>query len=281
MPKLFPDINSLKDYQTSDKSETIYSACEALNVIAKQVLDGNGMQNFCVPIEDAPIAGLFNKQRLLFSHFFKSYVEGDSEICAIFNRIIYESYIKMLYLIEHPEEVNNYRACAFKTHLRIFEEIGDNPITYVMKLKFDHALKSNKLTIEDIRNAPKSLGNKSFFDLQKEFISEKSYAPLYAQPSDCLHSGWNDIRQYYLFYDDESENFILDSDYHAPLKLHYLIAMADLFFCGLREFLSFLKGKGLTLVESKLNFLIEIHNILNWGFEDAMSIYENDPESLL
>lgn len=282
MAALYPEISSLSDYQKSDKESLIDSICEGLSAIAKRVLDIDGEKCFAVPVEYAPIVGLFNKQRILFKHFCDAYNNQDSEICALFNRILFEAYIKMLYLIDHPEESKSYRALSFKSHIRILDEIGDNPITNVFKKKFEFALKSNGLTVDEIKSAPKNLGNKSFYELLKEYMSEKAYAPLYSQPSDSLHSGWNDIRQYYMFYDDDSDSFVIDTDYHAPLKLHYLIAVADLFFDGFRDFLVFLKDEiGFILEDTYVNILAEMRKLLNFGLEDAMITYESNPDSLL
>lgn len=282
MNKLFPDITSLTDYQNSEKETIIADLCDGLSAIAKRVLDINGKQCLAVPIEHAPIAGLFNKQRILFKHFCNAYHNQDSEICALFNRILFETCIKMFYLIDHPEESKSYRALSFKSHIKILDEIGENPITNVFRKKFEYALKSNGLTIEEIKSAPKRLGNKSFHDLLKEYMSEKAYTPLYSQPSDSLHSGWNDIRQYYMFYDDDSDAFIIDTDYHAPLKLHYLIAVADLFFDGFRDFLCFLKDEiGFILQSPFIDILGKMRKILDFGLEDAWNTYESNPDSLL
>lgn len=282
MAALYPEISSLSDYQNSDKAILIKDVCDGLSAIAKRILDIDGEKCFAVPIEYAPIAGLFNKQRILFKHFCDAYHNQDSEICALFNRILFETYIKMLYLIDHPEESKSYRALSFKSHIRILDEIGDNPITNVFKKKFEFALKSNGLTLDEIKSAPKNLGNRSFYDLLKEYMSEKAYAPLYSQPSDSLHSGWNDIRQFYMFYDDDSDSFVIDTDYHAPLKLHYLITVADLFFDGFRDFLVFLKDEiGYILEDTYIKILAEMKKILNFGLEDALITYETNPDSLL
>lgn len=282
MAALYSEISSLSDYQNSDKANLIKDVCDGLSAIAKRVLDIDGEKCFAVPIEYAPIAGLFNKQRILFKHFCDAYHNQDSEICALFNRILFETYIKMLYLIDHPEESKSYRALSFKSHIRILDEIGDNPITNVFKKKFEFALKSNGLTLDEIKSAPKNLGNRSFYDLLKEYMSEKAYAPLYSQPSDSLHSGWNDIRQFYMFYDDDSDSFVIDTDYHAPLKLHYLITVADLFFDGFRDFLVFLKDEiGYILEDTYIEILAEMKKILNFGLEDALITYETNPDSLL
>ncbi len=282
MTVFYPEISSLSDYQKSDRENVIKDVCDSLSAIAKRVLDIDGTQCFAVPIEYAPVAGLFNKQRILFSRFCTAYNNQDSEICVLFNRILFETFVKMLYLIDHPDETINYRALSFKSHIRIINENGDNPISSVLTKKFEIALKHNRLSTDDIKSAHKNIGNKSFYDLLKEYMSEKAYAPLYGLPSDSIHSGWNDIRQYYMFYDDESDKFVIATDYHAPLKLHYLIIVADLFFDGFRDFLVFLKDKmELVLDDACINILAQIRSILDLGIEDTLITYKTNPDSLL
>lgn len=111
------DVINLLD----DDSKLILPICHNLSLIFKKMLDPQEDSFFLVEPEHAPILGLFHKLYRFFCHYIDAYESKNVDICILLNRIIYEAYVKMRYLIGHPEDIREYRALAFNnSSLKIY-----------------------------------------------------------------------------------------------------------------------------------------------------------------
>ena len=282
MSILFQGIQQVSDFESvEDKDSLIIDICYALNKLSKKILDGeDGQSCFSVPVEDAPIIGLFNKIRVLFLHSTEAFERKEPETIIIFQRILYETIFKMLFLIDNPTQKKVYQAIGYKATLQTIRNIGsDNPITKVLEHKFRRGLKNDILDIEDVDNAPNKLGGISIKNLMGEYLSNKAYAPLYGMPSDSIHSGWNEIRQFYLFYDEDSNQYVCDSDYSVNIDYKYLNQLAALFYDAIAAFLSFIDGLGFVFTDTFEIILSDIKRVIDICSNYTLNLYTNDPES--
>lgn len=88
-----------------DDSKLVYPICENILFLSNKMLNPDSDNFLAFEQDEAPITGLYHKQTRLFEQYLKAYKENNPEICFILNRILYEAYIKMLYLINHPQVV--------------------------------------------------------------------------------------------------------------------------------------------------------------------------------
>ena len=282
MSILFPEIQQLSDFDIiKDKDALIVDICYSLNKFSKKILDGeDGNSCFAIPIDDAPIIGLFNKIRIMFLRSTEAFERKEPDSIVIFQRILYEAIFKMLFLIDNPEQKRVYRAIGFKATLQTLREIGtDNPITKVLEYKFNRGIKEDGLNIDEIDQAPYKLGGVSIRNLMSRYISNKAYAPLYSMPSDSIHSGWNEIRQFYLFYDEDSNQHVCDSDYSVSIDYRYIAQLAALFYDALTAFLTFIENLGFVLTDTFNIILSDIKRVIDICGDYTIKRYDNNPES--
>ena len=138
-----------------DDSKLVYPICDNLLFFFRKMIDVSENVFFVVEQSDAPILGLFHKQVRLFGHYIDAYKANNSDICMLLNRVIYEAYIKMRYLIDHPEDIDEYRALAFKPHLNIVndDKFSNTPNLNVIRTKFVKDIEIENLSVEKITNA--------------------------------------------------------------------------------------------------------------------------------
>ena len=92
-----------------DDAKLVYPICENLLFFFRKMIDVSDNDFFVVEQSDAPILGLFHKQVRFFGHYLDAYKANNSDICMLLNRVIYEAYIKMRYLIDNPKDIDEYR----------------------------------------------------------------------------------------------------------------------------------------------------------------------------
>ncbi len=153
------DIVSLLD----DDNKLVIPICQNILFLANKMLDPESDSFLAFNKEQAPIVGLYHKQVRYFKYYVEAYQAGNADLCFLLNRIIYEAYIKMRYLMDYPYDVKEYRALSFKPHINILDnqKLSRTPHTQVLKRKFKSALEMEDLTIDDIKNARRYPGGKT------------------------------------------------------------------------------------------------------------------------
>lgn len=204
--------------------------CHNILLISYKMLDPN-KDNFVVFEQDqAPIAGLFHKQVRFFKYYIQSYEDNNPDICFLLNRIIYEAYIKMRYLIDNSEDIKEYRALSYKSHVEILNNpiLSNTPNAGVLRRKFERALNVEGFSIDDIEQARRNPGGKNFRQMQELYDHPALYSPIYSATSDSIHSGWNEIRQMYLRCDDDNKQYVVDTEYSQVLHYRMLISIGNI-----------------------------------------------------
>ena len=265
-----------------DDSKLVYPICENLLLFFRKMIDVNKDDFFVVEQVDAPILGLFHKQVRLFGHYINAYKANNSDICMLLNRVIYEAYIKMRYLIAHPEDIDEYRALAFKPHLSIVrdEKYVKTPNLTVINTKFAKDIEVEKLSEEKIDKARKYPGGKSFRQMQ-EMYEKGLYTPIYSMSSDSIHSGWNEIRQMYLRCDEENRLYFADIEYSAPLHYRLLLSIASILISSSNRYFDWVNTKYPGYVPNLTNIIKEHERVCKLIYEVIIDIYRNQPEDFL
>lgn len=199
----FSKYQNIEDIKPDLESEevVVYPICENILFVARKSLD---------PFEDdiiaydknlATIVGLFHKQMQLFSEFYTSYKDGKFHICLILQRVIYEAFIKMQYLIKYGEDTQEeYRLYSYKARKKFYDEQKDSNNGYVdvRNGKFLQDLTDDGFELSNLTRPHKSFGGKNVEQLIDEFEDKALYSSLYGMASDSIHSDWGEIRQIYL-----------------------------------------------------------------------------------
>lgn len=197
-----------------ESNDFIYSICDNVLFVMKHCIDIDKENYLIVNSNQATVLGLFNKQFRLFSHFVDCYKSNKMEICFILQRIIYEAFIKMLYLIKKGVSVQKqYRENSYRNRLDFYENTDNAQYGYlkIRNKKFILDLEEEGLSIEDIKKSKKPFPpmTQLIKELEKYNKKEKEnnskfYNSLYGIPSDPIHSDWGEIRQLYL---EKGKNF--------------------------------------------------------------------------
>lgn len=265
-----------------DDTKLVFPICDNLHLMFKKMIDISPDEFFVVEQADAPILGLFHKQVRLFGHYIDAYKANNSDICMLLNRVIYEAYIKMRYLIDHPEDSNEYRALAFKPHLKIIndEKFANAPNIKVIKTKFEKDLVIENLSEDNISSARPYPGGKNFSQMLKMY-EDGMYAPIYSMNSDSIHSGWNEIRQMYLRCDGDKRLYFADIEYSQKLHYRLLLAIASILISSSYHYFYWVNIKYPGYVPNLMNMIAEHQRVCMLINEVIIDIYNNNPDEFL
>lgn len=269
----------LPDLETEDL--LVYPICDNIIAIARKCLDPNENNYVAFNQNLATIVGMFHKQVLLFSELFSSYKEGKMHIYMIFQRVIYEAYIKMLYLINHGEEAQKeYRLFSYKARKNFYDEHlkKNNGYLSVRNNKFLYDLADDGFKLDDFTKPYKSFGGKKFNQLMEEFEGKGLYLSLYGIPSDSIHSDWGDIRQLYLKKTSDKE-YVAELDYMPSGHYRCLIPMADLLIDSCKNFINWEQGVEINKVY--LPMLDELKRVCSLIMKSVDNDYQNNPEKFM
>ncbi len=273
------DIKNLLD----EDNKLVIPICQNILRLANKMLDPES-DNFLVFEQDqAPIVGLYHKQVRFFRHYVEAYQFNNSDICFLLNRIIYEAYIKMRYLIDNPHDIKEYRALSFKPHIDILDNpvLANTPNAQVLKRKFEKSLVVEDLTIDDIKKARKDPGGKNFKQMQALYENPALYFPIYAMTSDSIHSGWNEIRQMYLRCDEDNKQYVVDVDFQAVLHYRLLVTLADILVDSSTCYYNWLRNLFPGIIPGLMPLWEEFKRMCLLISEVVIDTYKNDPEEYL
>lgn len=272
------DVISLLD----DDTKLVYPICDNLLFLFRRMIDVRENEFFFVEQSDAPILGLFHKQVRLFGHYIDAYKVNNADICMLLNRVLYEAYIKMRYLIDHPEDIDEYRASAFKPHLNIIHDnkFTNTPNLNVIRAKLEKDIEVENISEEKIEHSRTYPGGKNFRQMQEKY-EDGLYAPIYSMTSDCIHSGWNEIRQMYLKCDEENKLYFADIEYSVPLHYRLLLSIANILISSSYSYFNWVNNKYPGYVPDLTNFIAEYERVCGLINEVILDTYENQPDEFL
>lgn len=273
------DIIGLLD----DDNKLVIPICENILFLSNKMLNPDNDNFLAFEQDEAPIAGLYHKQVRLFEQYLKAYQENNPEICFILNRIIYDAYIKMRFLIEHPQDIKEYRVLSYKSHIKILETpiLADTPNAEVLKRKFEDSIAVEGITVDEIKQARHNPGGKNFRQMQELYESDALYFPTYGMTSDSIHSGWNEIRQMYLRCNEGSKQYVVDVDFKASLHYRLLNTVADIIIDSSLCYYNWLRSTFPGILPGFIPLWKEFHRICLLISEVVIDNYKNNPEEYL
>lgn len=232
----------------------------------------------------ATVLGAFVKQYQLFQSFVRASRDCDVAATIIFQRIIYEAYIKMRYLIKHGEEAQKeYRLCSYKNRYKVYQAYKDdhNHLTRIAIEKFKANIKNEDFSIEDIAEAEakkkKAFGGKTFSQLVEEFDQKETYTPVYGYLSDSIHTDWGETRQLFL-HETEDASFVYNPQKEIKIPARQLVAQAQLMLESSFAFIDWLESvdKKFDIVGIMESFLKELQRVLSLIMVNILKDYQTD-----
>lgn len=265
-----------------DDNKIVFPLCENLLFVFNKILDPSDENFVMFEQNDAPIVGLFHKQVRFFKHYLDAYKVNNSDICFLLNRIIYEAYIKMRYLIDHPNDVPEYRAIAFKPQIDILSDsrFAGAPNIAVLRKKYEDSVKTEGLTEQEIKSARRYPGGKSFKQMLDMYEPEM-YVPIYSMSSDSIHSGWNEIRQMYLRCNDEEKLYCADISFSQQVHYRALIFIAQILASSALAYSEWALKNYSEYIPDLTSLIREFHRVSLLISEVVMDTYKDNPDEYM
>jgi hypothetical protein len=268
-----------------DDSKLVYPICENILFAAKKCIDPFE-EDCCVYNKNqSTIVGFYVKQIRLFEEFFDSYKFGKLNLCVLYQRIIYEAYLKMLYLIKYGDDAQTeYRLYSYKDRKAFYDKYKDVRDGYydVRNKKFLLDLSDDGFTIEDLATKDKAFGGKNVRQLFGEFEDDSLYSTLYGMASDSIHSDWGELRQIYL---TKTENgwYLANEEETSPIPFRYLIPMSDLIIESSKHYIEWNQkvDDKLKIMLAYSSILEEMKRVCSLVMEFVFDTYQTSPNNYM
>ena len=230
----------------------------------------------------ATVLGIFVKQYQLFQSFVRASRDCDMSATIIFQRIIYEAYIKMQYLIKYGEDAQKeYRLCSYKNRYKFYQSNieAPNDIARIAIEKFKADINNEEFSIEDIANTKKkwAFGGKNISQLVEEFDQKEIYTSVYGYLSDAIHTDWGETRQLYL-QETEDASFVYNPQKRIKIPARQLAIQAQLMLESSFVFIEWLESIGLKfdIIGIMKSFLKELQRVLSLVMVNMFEDYRTD-----
>ena len=272
-------------YATLRTNEDLLSNSRGIDCIMDSIVSNTlTCANKCIdPFEDyyiemspnrAPIVGMYVKQRHLYSRIIESSKKGDLCLLLILQRIFYECFIKMKYLIIHGETAQHeYRLLSYKDRYKFYEQTKDEDNIYFKSrnAKFLKNLQDDGFSLDDLKPiiGKKAFGGKTFRDLVRDLDDDRLYTSLYGILSDPIHSDWGEISQVYLCRSSEDDVYVPNLDIQYSPNMRFLVSACDIMIDSSIYYIEWIKDAvpaldGLLTVYNEMKRVVRLYNSLEW-----------------
>lgn len=230
------------------------------------------------------VLGLFAKQYKLFQSFISASRNKDISATIIFFRIIYEAFIKMLYLIKYGEDAQKeYRLCSYSNRYKFYmaHKDEDNSVAKIAIEKFILDIKEEDFTIDDISEAvlkkKRGFGGKTFSQLVEEFDQKEYYNAVYGYLSDSIHSDWGESRQLFL-QPTETSTFVYNPQKENQIPLRQLAGLSLIIMESSFAFLDWFEAinNKIPIIMVMKNLLEEMQRVVSLIVVNIVNDYESD-----
>jgi hypothetical protein len=286
----YQKIESIKDViPLLDNDDTlILPICKSTITISKAYLDLKEDEYVLMDRNRATVAGLMVKIHKCFIECVNAYQNGKSEIISLYQRVIYEAYVKQMYLIKYGEKAQEqYRLIAYKNRFEYYKNTKDeaneslNAYNHCRNTKFLESIKEDGFTLEMLeQNKRWKLDGKNFRQLLNDVEIDELYLSIYGISSDIIHSDWGEISQYHLIDDKDSHFMAADIEYK---KCHYrqILSILDIVLSSIKGYSIWLEEEfdiNLITFDLLINDFDRVNNLI---FEHILNIYKDDPQEFL
>ncbi len=189
--------------------------------------------------EDAVIAGLFVRLCKLYDTLCFNVARNQGEIVKIFIRLIFETSIKIEYLISSGREsIESFVFVSYKAIKEIYEDLQgkkktreligiENRILFNIEQQF----KEDDIDIDTLlKNRNWKLDGKTFKEILNDMDIQIMYSYIFSRGSSYVHGDWLDLRANHLVYENgmylpQLEHDRVDPRYISPMSVACLRAL--------------------------------------------------------
>ena len=278
---IFQKPEDVKPY-IDDNEKLILPICDNIVFALGKSLDPLEEDFVSYDRNQATVLGIFVKQYQLFQSFVRASRDCDMSATIIFQRIIYEAYIKMQYLIKYGEDAQKeYRLCSYKNRYKFYQSNieAPNDIARIAIEKFKADINNEEFSIEDIANAKKkrAFGGKNISQLVEEFDQKEIYTSVYGYLSDAIHTDWGETRQLYL-QETEDASFVYNPQKRIKIPARQLAIQAQLMLESSFVFIEWLESIGFKfdIIGIMKSFLKELQRVLSLVMVNMFEDYRTD-----
>lgn len=270
----------------NDNDNLIYPVCENVLFVANKCIDPFEEKIFFYDNNQATVVGLFVKQVMLYKDYIEAYRSNKIYLCCLYNRVIYESFIKMQYLMKYGTEAQKtYRLYSYKDRYKFYKShlSSKNGYFKVRNGKFLQDLVDDGIEIKDLDNMHKSFCGKNFRQLVEEFNEDYFYSSVYGIGSDSIHSDWGDIRQNYLQKTIDKRYVVCQNFENIPAHFRMLIPLVDILIDSNNKFIDWNKSIDpcLGILSSYKSILDEMKRICKLIMRTVFDNYQNNPDKFM
>jgi len=271
-----------------DDNKLVLPICFSTIKILQTYLDSKEEKYMFMDRNNSTITGLMVKIYKCFIECVDAYSKDKSEIISLYERIIYEAFIKQKYLIKHGVKVQeHYRLIAYKNRFDYYKKtnhaVNDNLNGYnsCRNTKFLELLKKDGFTLENLENNKKwKLDGKNFRQLLNDVEVDELYLSLYGISSDTIHSDWCEISQFHLIEDKNTHYMATNIEYQ---KSHYrqILLILGIVLSSIETYSKWLNVE-LDINLPTLNSLTkEIQRVNNLIFKHILNTYKDNYHKFL
>jgi len=209
----YGNIKSVSDLETAlDNPAFFKEFSDELLYIIKTTIDPSKQNTYVYDVNSATIVGLFVKMYKYYLILLGAHEDGNYESVMLVTRPIYEAFVIMKYLILKGETSQmHYRLISYRRRYQKMQELQKSGgVGQVLLEKFRYAMEIDAFKLEDFEEEDKKkkgrkweLDGKNFSEIHKEVEDSRTYAYLYGMIAEVVHSGWGDIRQMHLFWNED------------------------------------------------------------------------------
>jgi len=280
----FQKKEDIEPYIDND-SKLIYPICDNILFVAKKCIDPFEEDCCVYDKNQATIVGFYKKQISLFEEFLDSYKLGKFNLCVLYQRIIYEAYLKMRYLIKYGDDAQKeYRLYSYKDRKMFYDKFKDENDGYceVRNAKFLLDISDDGFAINDLTVRGKAFGGKNVRQLVQELEDDSLYSSLYGMASDSIHSDWGELRQIYLKKTEDGRYFA-NTDETYPVHFRYLIPMADLIIDTSKYYIDWNQtiDDKLKIMLAYSSILEEMKRVCSLVMEFVFDTYQTSPNNYM
>jgi Family of unknown function (DUF5677) len=256
---------------------------DELLIIIKLTIDPSIDNTYVYEVNSATVAGLFTKMYKYYLLLLKAHEDGNYETVALISRPLYEAFVIMKYLILKGENSQkHYRLISYRRRYKQMQEFQKSGgVGLVMLEKLRNAMEIDSFQLQDFEEEDKKksgrkweLDGKNFSEIHKEVEDSRTYAYVYGMISEVVHSGWGDIRQMHLFW-NEKKLAMPKTEFYQNKDFRIVVPISAIMIDATEKFLIWHER------ESEMIFINEHKRINNLLTMLILKNYEDNPEKYI
>lgn len=271
-----------------EDNKFVLSLCENLIFLMNRSISPNGNDYICCSRTYAPILGLYVKIYKFWKECLNVYKRGGIAVYIAYGRILYEAYIKMLYLIFNGiNALDEFRLVSYKNRISAYKKTNNysDGADIVRNVKFLKDLEADGFTINDIKSAhPRTF--KSIQEIVESTYTKEEkdilYTVIYGFSSDAIHSDWGELRQIHL---NDTGDGMMTPNIDEIIYNHFriILPMADIVSQAIQVFIPIINETKEIIIagDSIVTMAEDIQRVIRLVFEHVADEYEKNPDVFL